>query len=69
MVVDCVDIEYRRDGGSISGDKVWLFDFENPEKNEFLTVGLLNLLEKCGVELGYESQPPLYDVSVLNLLE
>ncbi len=46
MAVDCVDIEYRRDNGGIAGDTVWLFDFENPEKNEFLAVGLLNPSEK-----------------------
>ncbi len=46
MTVDCVDIEYRRDNGGIAGDTVWLFDFENPEKNEFLAVGLLNPSEK-----------------------
>lgn len=46
MAADYGDIEYRRDNGSIAGDKVWLFDFENPKKNEFLAVGLLNLPEK-----------------------
>ena len=45
MVVDCVDIEYRRDDGSIAWGKVWLLDFENPEKNEFLAVNQFTVIE------------------------
>ena len=36
MLVNGVDVEYRRKGGSIAGDKVWLFDYKNPQNNEFL---------------------------------
>ena len=44
MLVDGVDVEYRRDG-RIVGDKVWLFDFKNPEKNEFLAVNQFTTIE------------------------
>ncbi len=45
MLVDGVDVEYRRKDGSIAGDKVWLFDFKNPEKNEFLAVNQFTVIE------------------------
>ncbi len=45
MLVDGVDVEYRRKDGSIAGDKVWLFDFENPENNEFLAVNQFTVIE------------------------
>ncbi|MEA1943796.1 MAG: type I restriction endonuclease subunit R [Euryarchaeota archaeon] len=45
MLVDGVDIEYRREDGSIAGGKVWLFDFENPENNEFLAVNQFTVIE------------------------
>lgn len=44
MLVDGLDVEYRRDG-RIVGDKVWLFDFKNPEKNEFLAVNQFTIIE------------------------
>jgi len=44
MVVDGVDVEYRRDG-RIIGDKVWLFDFNKPENNEFLAVNQFTVVE------------------------
>ncbi|MDD5778606.1 MAG: type I restriction endonuclease subunit R, partial [Candidatus Thermoplasmatota archaeon] len=37
MLVNGVDVEYKRDD-RIVGDKVWLFDFDSPENNEFLAV-------------------------------
>ncbi len=45
MLVDGVDVEYRRKDGSIAGDKVWLFDFKNPQNNEFLAVNQFTILE------------------------
>ena len=44
MVVDGVDIEYRRDGRTV-GDKVWLFDFDKPKNNEFLAVNQFTVIE------------------------
>ena len=41
----CVDIEYRKKDGSIANDKVWLFDFKNPQNNEFLAVNQFTVLE------------------------
>ena len=44
MVVDGVDVEYRKDG-RIVGDKVWLFDFNKPRNNEFLAVNQFTVVE------------------------
>jgi type I restriction enzyme R subunit len=45
MLVDGVDVEYRKDG-RIAGDKVWLFDFKEPKNNEFLTVNQFTIIEE-----------------------
>ncbi|NJD78880.1 MAG: hypothetical protein FIB08_17605 [Candidatus Methanoperedens sp.] len=45
MLVDGIDVEYRRKDGSIVGDKVWLFDFKNPQNNEFLAVNQFTIVE------------------------
>ncbi len=39
-----VDVEYRK-GDRIVGDKVWLIDYENPTKNEFLVVNQFTIIE------------------------
>ena len=44
MLVDGVDIEYRKKG-RIVGDKIWLFDFETPENNDFLAVNQFTVIE------------------------
>src|SRR3989338_3093111 len=45
FLVNGVDVEYRKDG-RIKGDKVWLFDFENAKKNEFLAVNQFTIIER-----------------------
>ena len=45
MLVNGVDVEYRRKDGGIAGDKVWLFDFSKPENNEFLAVNQFTVIE------------------------
>jgi len=45
MLTDGVDVEYRRKDGSIAGDKCWLFDFNNPENNEFIAVNQYTVVE------------------------
>ncbi|MBU4492310.1 MAG: hypothetical protein KKD69_07600 [Euryarchaeota archaeon] len=45
MLVEGVDVEYRRKDGSIVGDKVWLFDFKAPQNNEFLAVNQFTIIE------------------------
>jgi type I restriction enzyme R subunit len=45
MLVNGVDVEYRRKDGRIAGDTVWLFDFENTENNEFLAVNQFTVIE------------------------
>ena len=46
MLVNGVDVEFRR-GDRVVADKVWLFDFENPESknNEFLAVNQFTVIE------------------------
>ncbi|MDD5584451.1 MAG: type I restriction endonuclease subunit R, partial [Candidatus Omnitrophica bacterium] len=44
MLVDGVDVEYRKDG-RIAGDKVWLFDFDKINENEFLAVNQFTIIE------------------------
>ena len=44
MLFEGVDVEYRRED-RIVGDTVWLFDFKNPENNEFLAVNQFTVIE------------------------
>lgn len=44
FLVNGVDVEYRKDG-RIVGDKVWLFDFEKVNENEFLAVNQFTVIE------------------------
>ncbi|MBU4245935.1 type I restriction endonuclease subunit R [archaeon] len=46
MLFEGVDVEYKRADGEIKGDKVQLFDFENPKNNEFLAVNQFTILAK-----------------------
>jgi len=39
-----VDVEYRK-GDRIVGDKVWLIDYDNPDKNEYLVVNQFTIIE------------------------
>jgi type I restriction enzyme R subunit len=39
-----VEVEYRK-GDRIVGDKVWFVDYQNPERNEFLAVNQLTIIE------------------------
>lgn len=48
MLRDGVDVEYRLPDGSSKGDKVWLFDFENPDRNDWLAVNQFTVVEKIG---------------------
>jgi type I restriction enzyme R subunit len=45
LLADGVDVEYRRPDGSIAGDKVWLIDFANPGKDDWLAVNQFTLSE------------------------
>lgn len=44
LLTDGVDVEYRG-SDRIIYDKVWLFDFKNPENNEFLAVNQFTVVE------------------------
>jgi type I restriction enzyme R subunit len=45
MLVDGVEVEYRRKDGTIKGDQVRLADFSNPEKNDWLAVNQFTVIE------------------------
>ncbi|MDI6877670.1 MAG: type I restriction endonuclease subunit R [Methanomicrobiales archaeon] len=38
MLVDGVEVEYRRKDGSVAGDRVRLVDFQHPDENDWLVV-------------------------------
>jgi len=45
MLVDGVDVEYRRPDGSVAGDKVWLVDFKDIDANDWLAVNQFTIIE------------------------
>lgn len=45
MINDGVDVDYQRPDGSLKNDKVWLFDFKNPENNDWLAVNQFTVIE------------------------
>ena len=45
MLVDGVNVEYRRDDGSIAGDQARVIDFENPENNDWVAVNQFTVAE------------------------
>ena len=45
MLVDGVDVEYRRQDGSIAGAKARLVDFTDPDANDWLAVNQFTVLE------------------------
>ena len=48
LLRDGVDVEYRLPDGSSKGDKVWLFDFNDPDRNDWLVVNQFTVVEKVG---------------------
>ncbi len=48
LLTDGVDVEYRRDDGSLKGDKVKLFDFDDPDNNDWLAVNQFTVQELRG---------------------
>lgn len=45
LLVEGVDVEYRDSAGEIRTDKVVLFDFENPENNDFVAINQLTVIQ------------------------
>jgi len=45
MLVDGVDVEYRREDGTTAGGKVYLVDFLHPENNDWLAVNQFTVIE------------------------
>jgi len=45
MISEGVDIEYKREDGTIAGDKVYLFDSNNLNKNDWLAVNQYTIIE------------------------
>lgn len=48
LLRDGVDVEYRLADGSSKGDKVWLFDFDTPDRNDWLAVNQFTVIERIG---------------------
>ena len=49
-----IDVEVRRNDGRIAGDKAWLVDFDHPDKNGWLVVNQLAVIEN-----GHSRRPDL----------
>ncbi|MGO7375048.1 type I restriction endonuclease subunit R [Rhizobium ruizarguesonis] len=45
LITEGVDVEFGIGDGEVKGDKVWLIDFEHPEKNEFLVTNQFTVAE------------------------
>lgn len=45
MLVDGVNVEYRRPDGSIAGDQARLLDFDNPDEDDWLAVNQYTVVE------------------------
>ena len=45
LIVNGIDVQYRKKNGSIKHDKVFIFDFNNMENNEFLAVNQFTIIE------------------------
>lgn len=45
MLAEGVDVEYRRDDGSIAGDKVYLVDHKNLSNNDWLAINQYTVIE------------------------
>ena len=45
LLVEGIDVEYRRHDGTIKGDKVRLIDFSNPTNNDFLVTNQFTVVE------------------------
>ncbi len=45
MLTNGVDVEYRNQEGRIVGDKVWLVDYNNPGRNDWLVVNQFTVIE------------------------
>ncbi len=52
LLVDGIDVEYRRPDGSIKGDKVRLIDFANPANNDLMVTNQFTV-----VEAGHNRRP------------
>lgn len=46
LLTDGIDVEYRTSEGDIRGDKAWLADFNDPERNDLLAANQFTV--KCG---------------------
>ena len=51
MLVDGVNVEYRRKDGSIAGDQARVLDFDDPANNDWLTVNQFTVVER-GAQAG-----------------
>lgn len=45
LITDGVDVEFGIGDGEVKGDKVWLVDFDNPDKNDWLVTNQFTVVE------------------------
>ncbi len=46
LLVNGIDVQYRKKNGSVKHDKVFIFDFDHIENNEFLAVNQFTIIEE-----------------------
>ena len=45
MITDGIDVQYNRPDGTVKTDKVYLFDFDNPDNNDWAAVNQFTVIE------------------------
>ncbi len=45
MITDGIDVQYNRPDGSVKTDKMYLFDFDNPDNNDWMAVNQFTVIE------------------------
>ncbi|HPF07952.1 MAG TPA: type I restriction endonuclease, partial [Spirochaetota bacterium] len=45
MITDGIDVQYNRPDGTVKTDKVYLFDFENPDNNDWAVINQFTVIE------------------------
>jgi len=45
MITDGIDVQYNRPDGTVKTDKVYLFDFDNPDNNDWAAINQFTVIE------------------------
>lgn len=59
FVTDGVDTEYTGANGKVTHGKVWLFDFANPENNDWLAVNQFTICDRASGKVMSDARPDI----------